>query len=99
MFEDKAFKEVIKLKGESVVASSVKNLPTMQETRVQFLGGEDPLEKEMATHSSILAWEIPWTEKLGCGSCGRKGVRHDLVTKHHQHTPHIPVSCSFHASQ
>ena len=42
----------------------VKNLPTMQkqETQVQFLGQEDPLEKEMATHSSILAWEIPWTE-------------------------------------
>ena len=65
MFEDKAFKEVIKLKGESLVASSVKNLPAMQETRVQFLGGEDPLEKEMATHSSILAWRIPWTKEPG----------------------------------
>ena len=43
----------------------VKNLPAMQETRVWSLGWEDPLEKEMATHSSILAWEIPWTEKLG----------------------------------
>ena len=46
----------------------VKNLPTMQETqktRVQSLGREDPLEDEMATHSSILAWKIPWTEKLG----------------------------------
>ena len=41
----------------------VKNLPAMHETQVQFLGGEDPLEKEMATHSSILAWEITWTEE------------------------------------
>ena len=45
----------------SLVAQLVKNLPTMQETQVWFLGGEDPLEKEMATHSTILAWRIPWT--------------------------------------
>ena len=45
--------------------SVVKNLPTMQETGIQSLGWEDPLEKEMATHSSILAWEIPWTEEPG----------------------------------
>ena len=43
----------------------VKNLPAMWETLVQSLGGEDPLEKEMATHSRILAWEIPRTEELG----------------------------------
>ena len=43
----------------------VKNLPVMQETRVQSLGWEDPLEEEMATHSNILAWEIPWTEEPG----------------------------------
>ena len=43
----------------------VKNLPAMQEARVQSLGWEDPLKKEMATHSSILAWEIPWTEEPG----------------------------------
>ena len=43
----------------------VKHLPTMRETRVQSLGREDPLEKEMATHSSTLAWKIPWTEKPG----------------------------------
>ena len=43
----------------------LKNLPAIQETRVQFLGGEDPLEKGMATHPSILAWEIPWTEEHG----------------------------------
>ena len=45
--------------------SVVKNLPIMQETQVQSLGQEDPLEKEMATHSSILAWKIPWTEEPG----------------------------------
>ena len=42
-----------------------KNLPAMQETQVRSLGQEDPQEKEMATHSSILAWRIPWTEELG----------------------------------
>ena len=48
-----------------MVAQMVKRLPTMWETWVQSLGREDLLEKEMATHSSILAWKIPWTEKLG----------------------------------
>ena len=51
--------------GASLVAQTVKNLPARQETRVQSLGWEDPLEKEMAAHSSILAWEIPWTEEPG----------------------------------
>ena len=46
------------------MAQMVKNMPEMQETWVQSLGWEDPLEKEMATHSSNLAWEIPWTEEL-----------------------------------
>ena len=45
------------------MAQQVKNPPAMQETLVHFLGWEDPLEEEMATHSSILAWEIPWTEE------------------------------------
>ena len=49
--------------GASLVAQLVKNLPAMQETLVHFLGWEDPLEKEMATHFSILAWRIPWTEE------------------------------------
>ena len=49
----------------SLVAQSVKNLSAMQETQVRFLGQEDPLEKEMATDSSILAWRIPWTEEPG----------------------------------
>ena len=46
----------------SLIAQLVKNLPAMQETSVRFLGQEDPLEKGKATHSSILAWRIPWTE-------------------------------------
>ena len=55
----------IKLNGTSLVAQMVKNPPTMQETQVPSLGWEDPLEKEMATHPSILAWKISWTEELG----------------------------------
>ena len=47
----------------SLVAQRVKNLPAKQETSVQFLAWENPLEKGMATHSSVLAWEIPWTEE------------------------------------
>ena len=49
----------------SIVAQTVKSLPAVWETQVQSLDWEDPLEKKMATHSSILAWEIPWTEKPG----------------------------------
>ena len=51
--------------GASLVAQLVKNLSAMQETWVQFLGQKDPLEKEMVTHSSILAWRITWTEEPG----------------------------------
>ena len=54
-----------KKNGTSLVAQIVKRLPTMWETWVRSLGREDPLEKEMATHSSILAWKIPWTEEPG----------------------------------
>ena len=62
----------------SLVAQMVNHLPTMQETRVQSLGRGDPLEKEMATHSSILAWKIPWTEEPGrLQSMGSQRVRHD----------------------
>ena len=50
---------------DSLVAQPVKRLPAMRETWVQSLGWEDPLEKEMATHSSTLAWKIPWTEETG----------------------------------
>ena len=56
---------IIKPSGAFLVAQTVKNLPIMQETRVQSLGQEDPLEKGMATHSSILAWRIPGTEEPG----------------------------------
>jgi len=55
----------IQFSGLFIVAQLVKNLPAMQETQVQSLGGEDLLEKEMATHSSTLAWKIPWTEEPG----------------------------------
>ena len=51
--------------GTSLVAKLVKNLPAMEEAGPQSLGREDPLEKEMATHSSILVWKIPWTEEPG----------------------------------
>jgi len=51
--------------GTSLIAQSVKILPAIQEIWVQFLGHKDPLEKEIATHSSILAWRIPWTEEPG----------------------------------
>ena len=60
------------------MAQAVKNLPAMQDTWVQSLGWEDPLEKEMATHSSILAWRISWTEEPGgLQSMGSQRVRHD----------------------
>ena len=52
-------------KSDILVAQLVKNLPAMWETWIQFLGREDPLEKGMAAHSSILAWKIPWTEEPG----------------------------------
>ena len=61
----------------SLVAQRLKRLPPMQETRVQSLGCEDPLEKEMATHSSIVAWRIPWTEEAGgLQSMGLQRVGH-----------------------
>ena len=62
----------------SLVAQTVKRLPAMQETQVQSLGREDPLEKEMATHSSTLAWKIPWMEEPGrLQSMGSQTVGHD----------------------
>ena len=65
----------------SLVAQRLKRLPAMQETWVQSLGQEDPLEKKMATHSSTLAWRIPWTEEPGGLQSRRsQGVRHDWVT-------------------
>ena len=64
--------------GDSLVAQLVKDLPAVEETPVQSLGWEDPLEKEMATHSSILAWKISWTEEPGGRqSMGSQRVGHD----------------------
>ena len=62
----------------SLVAQTVKHLPAMRETWVQSLGWEDPLEKEMATHSSTLAWKMPWTEEPGrLPSTGLQRAGHD----------------------
>ena len=59
-------------------SSVVKNLPVVQETQVQSLGWDDPLEEEMTTHSNNLAWEIPWTEDPGeLQSMGAQRIRHD----------------------
>ena len=67
-----------RLKGAFLVAQTVKSMPAMQETQVQSPGQEDPLEKGMATHSSILAWLIPWTEEPGgLQSMGLQRDRHD----------------------
>ena len=66
-----------------IVAQRLKRLPAMRETWVRSLGREDPLEKEMATHSSILAWRIPQTEEPGgLQSTGSQRVRHDRATSH-----------------
>ena len=76
----KAITEQVKKKCDytSLVAQMVKNLPTVRETQVQSLGREDPLEKEMATHSSTLAWKIPQTEEPGrLQPMGSQRVGHD----------------------
>ena len=67
----------------SLVTQMVKRLPAMRETWVWSLGQEDPLEKEIATHFSIIAWKIPWTEKLGrLQSMGLQRIGHDWATSH-----------------
>ena len=69
------------------IAQSEKNLPAVQETQIWSLGQEDPLEKEMATHSSILAWKTPWTEEPGrLQSIGSQRVGHDWTTNTSLHT-------------
>ena len=70
-----------------LVAQTVKHLPAMWETQVQFLGQEDPLEKEMAIHSSTLAWKIPWMEPDRLQSMGSQSVGHNWATS---------LSLSFH---
>ena len=78
---------VSEVQWTSLVAQMVKRLPTMWQTQVQSLGWEDPLEKQMAIHSSILAWEIPWTEEPGrVQSMGSQRVGHDRGTNTHTHT-------------
>ena len=67
------------------MAQIVKNLSVMQEAQVQSLGWEDPLEKRMATHSSILAWKMPWTEEPGeLQSMKSQRIRHDRATNTHR---------------
>ena len=69
---------LVAVHGASQVAQMLKNLPTMQETWVRSLDREDPLEKGLATHSSILAWRPPWTEEPGkLRSMGSQRVRHN----------------------
>ena len=76
----------------------VNNLPAMQETQVQSLGGEDPLEKGMATHASILAWRIPWTKEPGelqfmeLQRVGQEQITH---THTHTHTSYFKVTISW----
>ena len=72
----------------SLVTQMVENLPAMPETLVQSLGREDPLEEEMATHFSILAWRIPWTEE----SKGSQRVGRNWVTNTHTHSLLISIS-------
>ena len=68
----------------TLVAQTVKRLPAMQETRIWSLGQEDPLEKAIATHSSTLAWKIPWMEEPGrLQTMGSQRVRHDWSTSFH----------------
>ena len=75
---DTIFKVVLCIQGLPLVAQTVKHLPTMQEARIQSLGQEDLLEKEMATHSSILTWKILWTEEPCRLQCmGSQRVGHD----------------------
>ena len=78
IFKNLPFNIMLSRERVSLVAQTVKHLPAMWETQVRPLGWEDPLENEMATHSSILAWRIPWTEEPGrLQSMGSQRVRHD----------------------
>ena len=75
---ERANSDSLLINGASLVAQMVKNLPVVQEIWVHYLGLEDSLEKEMATHSIILVWRIPWTEELGgLQPMGSQRVGHD----------------------
>ena len=79
--KERKIKTYYKLYWASLVTQTVKNLPAMQKTQVRFLGWEDPLEEKTATHSSTLAWRIPWTEEPGgLQSMGSPRVEHNWVT-------------------
>ena len=78
----------------SLVAQLAKNLRAMKKSWVRSLGQEDPLEKEMATHSSTLAWRTPWTEEPGrVHSIGSQGARHNWETNFHFHFSYLQDSC------
>ena len=80
----------------SLVAQVVKNLPAMQEMQVQSLGWEEPLEKDMATHSSILAWDIPWTkEPGGLQSMGLQRVEKTEQLTLHTHMSSLILHCKY----
>ena len=84
VFSPHSFSAWYAIGGASLVAQTVKRLPAMREIQVRFLGREDPLEKEMAIHSSTLTWKIPWTEKPDrLQSMGLQRVRHDWATLLH----------------
>ena len=77
--------DIVALFGASLVAQWYRiHLPMQETMRIRSLGQEDPLEEEMVTYSSILAWEVPWTEDPGGCLWGCKRVRHDLETKWQQ---------------
>ena len=78
MIQERYFYCVLYFYGAFLVAQMVKNLPAMQETQVKSLGREDPLEEEVAIHSTVLAWRIPWTEEPDkLQSMGLQRVGHD----------------------
>ena len=80
--------------GASLVAQTVKRLPTMREIRVRSLGQEDPLEKEMSTHSSTLAWKIPWTEEPGRLQSMSGFLRRELPAEQKPYLIFLSTSCS-----
>ena len=78
----------------SPIAQSVNHLPAMQETQVRFLSQEDPLEKEVATHSTILAWRIPWTEEPGrLQSMGSQELDTTWQLNHHHIDDYLIIEC------
>ena len=88
---DSTLSNYLLLAKASLAVQTVKNLPIMQETRVQSLGREDHLEKGMASHSSILAWRIPWTEEPGTG-CSPWGCKESDTTEQLTHSQSFEIS-------